>query len=120
MAENALETGVECIFEGDMLLPSHAAELQTLEEVRVRACFVGYSEVEPGRKLAEIRHHSGHSNDWLNEHGDEEVLSLIRYGIDFSRYLLEECGRLGLKYFDCSVDFEDTVDAVVQYLIPTE
>ena len=81
-----------------------------------RACFVGYLNIEPRQKLAEIRRHSGHPNDWLNEHSDEEVLDLVEENIQFSRYLSEECDRLGFRYFDCSTDFEGTVEAVVTYL----
>ncbi len=119
MAENALESNVECIFEGDMIVPKHAAELRALGGEEVRCCFVGYLEIEPRQKLAEIRRHAGHPNDWLNEHNDEEVLGLIEYGIQFSRYLFEECERLGSQYFDASTDFEGTVEAVVTYLMPS-
>ena len=80
---------------------------------------MGYLEIEPRQKLAEIRRHAGHPNDWLNEHNDEEVLGLIEYGIQFNRYLFEECERLGSKYFDSSTDFEGTVEAVVTYLMPS-
>ncbi len=118
MAENALESNVECIFEGDMIVPKHAAELRAVGGEKVRSCFVGYLGIEPRQKLAEIRRHDGYPNDWLNEHNDEEVLGLIEYGIQFSRYLFEECERLGSKYFDCSTDFEGTVEAAVTYLMP--
>ena len=117
MAENALETNVECIFEGDMIVPKHAAELRVLAGDDVRACFVGYLEIEPRQKLAEIRRYSGGPNDWSNEHGDEEIIDLVQESIRFSRYLSEECDRLGFRYFDCSTDFEGTVEAVVTYLM---
>ena len=117
MAENALEANVEYIFEGDMILPKHAAELRTFAGDDARACFVGYLDIAPRQKLAEIRRHSGASNDWLNEHSDEEVLDLVEENIQFSRYLSEECDRLSFRYFDCSTDFEGTVDEVVSYLM---
>ena len=116
MAENALETDVECIFEGDMVLPKHAARLQSQGGGRVRVGFVGYGDVDPYRKLAEIRNHAEHPNDWLSEHSDDEVLGLIRYGIEFSRFIQIDCDTLGLRYFDCSHDFQGTVEAVVGYL----
>ena len=106
MAENALETNVEYIFEGDMIVPKHAAELRAFAGADARACFVGYLDIDPRQKLSEIRQHSGAPNDWLNEHSDEEVLDLVEEGIQFSRYLSEECDRLGCKYFDSSTDFE--------------
>ena len=117
MAENVLESGVDYVFEGDMVLPYQAAELQSLGGESVRSCFVGYGDIDPGRKLADIRHNSGLPNDWLNEHDDEYVLDLVEYGIRFSRDLSEQCSRLGLTYFDGSVDFAATVDEVVAYLV---
>lgn len=116
MAKNALETEVECIFEGDMVLPKHAAELKSQGGQGVRVGFVGYGTIDPGQKLSEIRRHVGHPNDWLNELGDEEVLGLIRYGVQFSRFLQSECEGLGLRYFDCSTDFPKTMAAVVDFL----
>ena len=117
MAENALESNIECIFEGDEILPKHAAELRALAGEEVRSCFVGYLDIEPRQKLAEIRRHSAYPNDWLNDQSDEDVLQLIEFSIQFSRYLSQECDRLGVRYFDCSTDFEGTVEAVVTYLM---
>jgi hypothetical protein len=119
MARNAVESGTAYIFEGDMLLPGHAVELRDLAGDDVRACFVGYADVEPRQKLQELRHFSGLPNDWLNEHSDEYVLTVIEDGIQFSRSLADECDRLDLRYFDCSFDFEGTVDSVVDYLSQT-
>ncbi len=118
MAENALDSNIEYIFEGDMILPKHTAELRAFGGEEVRCCFVGYLKIKPRQKLAEIRRNAGYPNDWLNEHNDEEVLGLIEYGIEFSRYLSEECERLGSRYFDSSTDFEGTVQAAVTYLMP--
>lgn len=33
-----------------------------------------------------------------------------------SRYLRDECARVGLPYFDTSTDFEHTLDQVVAYI----
>jgi predicted kinase len=117
MAENALEANVDYVFEGDMILPKQAAELRVLSGLEVRSCFVGYREIEPQRKLAVIRRHDGHANDWLNEHSDAEILEVIQFGIEYSAYLSEECDRLGLTYFDGSTDFEGMVDAAVPHLM---
>ena len=114
MAENVLESGVDYLFEGDMLLPDQANELRDLGGEQVRTCFVGYRDIDPMQKLAEIRKYPGHPNDWLNEHNDRYVLEVVQYGISFSRLLSDECAALGLKYLDGSRDFTRAVnDAVV-------
>ena len=119
MARNAVESGTAYIFEGDMLLPEHAAELRDLAGDDIRTCFVGYANAEPRQKLHFLRHFLGLPNDWLNEHSDEYLLAVIEYGIQFSQKLAEECDRLDLRYFDCSFDFEGTVEAAVDYLSHT-
>jgi 2-phosphoglycerate kinase len=117
MAENALESGVQCIFEGDMIVPKHVAELREIADGEVHSCFVGYTDIDPERKLEEIRRHAGYPNDWLNEHDDHYILELVEYGIGFSRYLAQECDRLDFRYFDCSTDSPGTMEAVVAYLV---
>ena len=117
IAENVLESDSDYVFEGDMIAPHQAAELLSIGGDRVRSCFVGYGAIESRQKLAEIRQHTGFPNDWLNEHADEYVLEVIEYGIRFSRQLSEQCASLGLKYFDGSADFAETVDAAVAYLL---
>jgi hypothetical protein len=117
MAENALESNFHCVFEGDMILPRQAAALRASHGDRVRACFVGYPEADRREKLREVRRHVGHPNDWLNDHDDGEILEFIDYGIRFSRFLSKECRSLGLRFFDCSADFEATIEEAVAYLL---
>lgn len=117
MPENAPESGFDCVFEGDVILPHHAADLGSIHSDGVRTCFLGYPNADPRQKLREIRRFSGHPNDWLGDHRDDEVLGFLRYGVEFSRYLARECDDLGLKFFDCSADFESTIDAARAYLL---
>lgn len=117
MAESALESGVECIFEGDMLLPEHAADLRETWGHEVTACFIGYREIDPMQKLHEIRQFSGLPNDWLSAHDDAYVLDQVRRGIDFSNHLASECRRLEFEYFDVSREFATTVHRAVDFLV---
>ena len=119
MALNAAECGVDYLFEGDMLVPAQVAELRELQGDQLRACFVGYRDIEPGRKLDEIRAHRGHPNDWLTEHDDDYIREVVEYGIDFSRWLSEECGHLGIPYVDGSAEFEAGIDAATRHLVGT-
>jgi hypothetical protein len=119
MAQNAVECQVDYLFEGDMLVPSQVLELQDLLGSQLRACFVGYRDIAPNQKLAEIRAHAGLPNDWLTEHDDDYILEVVEYGIDFSRGLSEECALLDIAYFDGSRSFEEAVVAAVSYLAST-
>src|ERR1044071_1292544 len=60
---NILETEVDYLIEGDAILPKHVNELIQEFGPQVRACFIGYAEVVPAQKLADIRQFGGHPND---------------------------------------------------------
>jgi hypothetical protein len=115
MAVNMIETGVPYIIEGE-ILPKHVDELGRLHPGEVRACFLGYAGIEPQRKLREVREFGGHPNDWTSTSPDAEELGLIEDAIGFSRYLSDECARLGIAYFDTSRDFLPTLDRAATYL----
>jgi hypothetical protein len=115
MAVNMLETNVHYIIEGE-ILPHHAVELAGRFPGMVRACFLGYADVEPEQKLREIREFAGQPNDWTEYSSDEYVLDVIRESIVFSRSLREECARLKIPYFDTSREFLPTLDRAAEYL----
>jgi len=116
MAENALESGTHCIFEGDMLLPEHLADLAEVWGEQVQGCFLGYRHIEPAKKLAEVREFAGLPNDWLTEHDDEYVLGELRFGVRFSEELAAECQSRGIRYFDGSTDFDRMVSEALDFL----
>jgi hypothetical protein len=116
MCVNVLETNVTYLFEADLLLPKHAAELMREHGAQVRACFIGYTEVSPEAKLQEIRRFGGEPNDWVQESTDDDVLTLINEMMEFSSYLQRECAIHHLEYFDSSADFPGTLDAAFHYL----
>jgi len=117
MAQTAVESEVDYLFEGDMLIPEQVAELDELLGSDLVSCFVGYRDIDPRQKLSEIRAHAGTPNDWLNEHDDDYVLEVVQYGVEFSRRISDECGLFGLTYFDGSASFDKAVDAAVSHLV---
>jgi len=116
MAVNMVETDVHYIIEGE-ILPEHADELAKRFPTEVRACFLGYAEIAPRRKLAEIRKFGGHPNDWLTDYPDEDVLELVEQNVEFSRYLQKECRRLGIPYCDTSESFDSAHNRAFTYLM---
>ncbi len=116
MSANILETGVTYLLEGDLLLPKYVAELKQKYENRLRACFLGYTEVSVTDKLRDIRKYSGHPNDWLRGQTDSEVRTLITEMIGFSCYLQEECATYQLPYIDVSRDFQSAFHTAFQSL----
>lgn len=113
---NILETEVDYLIEGDTILPQHVSELAQRFGPAIRACFIGYAEVAPGQKLADIRTFGGHPNDWVSDYPDDYVLALVASMIQFSDYLSQTCAQFNLPYFDSSHDFSGAVEAAVTYL----
>jgi hypothetical protein len=109
MCVNILETEVTYLFEGDLLLPAHAAELAREHGAAVRSCFLGYTHVSLEEKLHEIRTFRGGPNDWVSDSSDAYILSLIAEMTEFSRYLERECKQHRLPYIDHRGDFTDAL-----------
>jgi hypothetical protein len=115
MSLNLMSEGVDYVLEGE-LLPKHVAALQQQYPAQVRACFLGYHSTTPEQKCREVRAYGGFPNDWSLEYSDPELLTVLMREIDFSRYLLEECSRFNLPYFDTSSQFLETLDRVFAFV----
>lgn len=120
MGRNVVQSSLDYLFEGDMLLPSQAAELHELYGDEVRSCFIGYANADLDKKFEDIRAHRDLPNDWLNEHSDPYVRDIVAYGIEYSRQLRDECQQFGLTYFEGSQDFEGAVVAAAEHLCGPE
>jgi hypothetical protein len=116
MSFNLMDEGVDYVLEGE-ILPKDVAAFQREYPAQIKACFLGYASITPEQKLRDIRAHPGLPNDWSSEYADAELLNVIRREIVFSQYLKDECAIYNLRYFDTSKDFEQTLDAVVAYLL---
>ena len=116
MAMTAVEDGVDYLFEGDLLLPGHAAELRAFRRDAVRAVFLGYSGITAEQKLRHIRASGGEPNDWVAGLADDRVLSIASTNIEFSGRLGKECAAHGLPYFDTSQDFRRALDSAFSCL----
>jgi hypothetical protein len=103
------------LFEGDELLPKHAAELAGAYPGEVRACFLGYTDVVPAEKLRAVRQFEP---EWAKFYNDDGiVLAFLERQAEFSRYLQQECATHGLPYFDVSNDFDGGVEAAYKFLV---
>jgi hypothetical protein len=115
MSLNLMSEGVDYVLEGE-LLPKHVAALQQEYPTQVRACFLGYCTITPEQKLRAIRSHAGFPNDWSSEYSDMALLQVLEQMIDFSQYLLQECQKYNLPYFDTSSQFLETLDRVFAFV----
>lgn len=116
MATAMLENGETYLLEGVQLLPQIAVELSRQFPGLVCTAFVGYAEIEPLTKVQQLRHFGGGNNDWSSQESDADLLVMFTKLQVLSQWLRNECHTYDLPYFDTSVDFAATLDAVVAFL----
>ncbi len=115
------ENGDDYIIEGTYILPDYAVQMQDMYGPLVRSCFLGYAEMEPQTKLAELKQYGGGADDSLGAYDDTETLADIEHFVWFSQFLRAECKRLGLSYIevtDCEFAIEQALSCLLQYNIP--
>ncbi|MCA9919129.1 MAG: hypothetical protein KC445_14310 [Anaerolineales bacterium] len=115
MSISLIHDQVDYVFEGE-LLPKDVNTFRQAYPSQICACFLGYATVSPAQKLAEIRLHGGHPNDWSQEYADAELLNIIKREIDFSQYVQAECVKHHIRYFDSSNHFMDVLDSVFRFI----
>jgi hypothetical protein len=115
ISASLLGEGADYAMEGE-LLPQHMNILRRAHPSHIKACFLGYTTIMPTQKLHEIRTYSGHPNDWPSTYADAALLDIINREITFSRYLMDECAKYDIRYFDTSHDFVHTQEQVVAYI----
>ncbi|MHB0875813.1 MAG: hypothetical protein ACYC5O_07190 [Anaerolineae bacterium] len=109
-----VETHPAYLMEGDELLPGYVAEFLRAYPGQVKACFIGYTDVDAAAKLADIRRTD---TTWMDWAGDEAALASVVEAVEFSRYVARECAVYGIPYFDCSRSPASAVAAALNCLL---
>lgn len=113
MMRTCFEEQEDVLFEGYYLLPDYVAELRQDLGDQLRACFLGFCDVDTETKIAELRQHS--PGGWTSD-DDDEAVRMAEKLKDDSRRIRDDCARLGFRYFDNNTDHFGTLDSVVKYL----
>lgn len=119
MLKAMVENEDDYIVEGCYLLPEFVAEARQQHGRAIRACFLGYADMSPSEKMAELRRYGGQPGDPLRDHDDDAAMSDIRRFISYSQYVREECTRLGFPYFEVR-DRESAVAAAIKKILTME
>lgn len=116
MAMTCVENSETCLLEGTYLLPEYISELQEMYGDKIRACCVGYADVDTMEKVRQIRDFWAVSGegDWSSE-DDEEAIRKVEFLKRFSMDIRKACEKYGLTYFENSSDYWKTVDQVVRF-----
>jgi hypothetical protein len=112
-----LADGMDYVIEGEAMLPQLVARWIEEHPDKVKAVFVGYTEIDVRDKVALVKKHSVGESDWLTNESDEYIRDHIGNMIAYSRMIKEECDKHGLSYFDTSEDFLDAIEAASDFLV---
>ena len=116
LASDVSQNEAKFLLEGDVLLPMHVMEFGNGCDTGIMASFIGYAEVDPAKKLGEIRRYAAGRADWTDEVDDVHLLKLISEFRTFSEYLRSECRHYKIPYFDGSRSFSSALRDAQSYL----
>jgi len=117
MIGSMLVDGMDYVIEGEAMLPELVAELIAKHPDKVRAVFVGYTEIDVEDKVALVKKHRDGEDDWLTNESDEYIRDHIGNMIAYSKMIKEGCAEHGLSYFDTSEDFLGAIEAATDNLL---
>ena len=55
-----LVDGMDYVIEGEAMLPQHVADLVDEGDGKIKAVFVGYTEIDAGENVAQLKRHCSH------------------------------------------------------------
>ena len=84
---------------------------------RVRAVFMGYTQIGTAAKVALVKRHSDAANDWLTTRADDYIYDHIGNMIEYSTTVKQECQVHGLPYVDTSLSFAPAIEKASEYLL---
>ena len=117
MIDSMLVDGMDYVIEGEAMLPELVADLVEKHPGKIRAVFVGYTEISVEDKVALVKKHGAGESDWLTSRSDEYIRDHIGNMIAYSKMIRSECNKHGLPYFDTSEDFPGAIEAATGFLV---
>ena len=117
MIDSMLIDGIDYVIEGEAMLPQLIADWIRNHPGKVKAVFVGYTEINVNDKVELVKKYSDGENDWLTNETDEYIGDHIGNMIAYSKMIKSGCGRHRLPYFDTSEDFLEAIEAATDYLV---
>ncbi len=117
MIGSMLVDGMDYVIEGEAMLPRLVADLVEKHPDKIKAIFLGYTEIDAKDKVALVKKHGDGESDWLTNKSDEYIRDHIGNMIAYSKMIKDECRKHGLTYFDTSEDFSGAIEAATDFLV---
>jgi hypothetical protein len=116
MAMSLHWTGEKYLLEGDLLLPAYVAMLRTDLGGQLRACWLGYADIDVGEKVGQLCSLPSGPNDWITRMNRPAIHQLVTRMRGYSIDLRSACVEHDFPYYDGSVDFHSAVECAFDYL----
>lgn len=107
---------IDYIIEGEAMLPSLLSTLNHDILPFVKVVFIGYDQVDLDQKVIDCKSFSTGTKDWLMNEPETNITSHIRNMIGYSRDIKNECIKYHIPYFDTSLNFDNVIQNVVDFL----
>jgi len=117
MIGSMLGDEMDYVIEGEAMIPQLVAALVEKHPEKIRAVFLGYTDINVKDKVALVKQHGDGGNDWLNKESDEYIRDHIENMIAHSKMIKNGCEKHGLSYYDTSEDFSGAIEAATDFLV---
>lgn len=117
MISSIIWTEVDLIIEGEAVLPELLSDFIKKYPKQFSVCFLGYSQVPISQKLKEVYAYHRDKKDWLTDESQEYVQDHIQNMVKYSKRIESACIKYNMKYFDTSVNFQQSLDRALNYLL---
>lgn len=104
------------LFDTPFLYPKDIKMINTEDTLVI---FMGYAHISVDEMLKLIREND-EDNYWTSKKSDVELIKEIYDNIEFSKYLEDECKKLGIKYYDTSKNREIVFNEIINEIINKE
>jgi 2-phosphoglycerate kinase len=114
--DHAVFDGRDYLVEGVNLRPATIAGCIADGDPPVRACFLGYPNVDLEEKAEAVARYAGPPRDWLHQTGAENVRRYLDVSRRLSCELRDECASVDIPFIDTGGDFDAALNAAESLL----
>lgn len=101
------------LFDTPFLYPK---DIEMIDTSETKVIFIGYAHIDVEEELGLIRKYDK-ENFWTNKISDDELRKWTYDNIEFSKYLENECEKLGIPYYDTSKDRDTVLNKALEDII---
>lgn len=101
------------LFDIPFLYPK---DISLIDTSNTKVIFLGYAHIDVEEELKLIRKYDK-DHFWTTKISDNELRKWTYDNIEFSKYLESECQKLGITYYDTSVNREEVLQKALEDII---